>query len=303
MKQLCDKSGLLKEILQCNLGKSAKPKASEMDAASSCEEIAELDPTSPSGEYWVQATEGPPVKVYCNMKDKLGPIKVTPGFVRIGHIDMTNPDEDSPEGFKLYTSPKRAFGKGADVKEYCKSIVFPVCGIQYSKVCGRVRGYQWGLTNAFADFAKFCPSSTCTADSVYVDGVSITHGEPREHIWTYAAAQHEAKVAASLYPGYCPCTGVGKAPPSFVGSDYYCESGQLNKYVYKLLGDDPLWDGAGCNGAEGSCCDNPNLPWFCKELAEPTEDDLEVRICTDLDNGKKLNDEDVAIELLDLFVQ
>ena len=75
---------------------------------------------------------------------------------------------------------------------------------------------------------------------------------------------------------------------------------QVN-YVYKLLGVDPLLDGEGCNGAEGSCCDNLNQPWFCKELAEPTEDDLEMRICTDLDNG--MNDEDVAIELLDLFVQ
>jgi len=30
-----------------------------------------------------------------------------------------------------------------------------------------------------------------------------------------------------------------------------------------------------------TCCDNPNLPWFYRELNMATMDDVEVRICTD----------------------
>lgn len=78
--------------------------------------------------------------------------------------------------------------------------------------------------------------------------------------------------------------------PTFVGSDYYCESG---------LHTDPLWDGQDCGGDEGTCCDPPNLPWFCKELPEPwpTTDDLEVRLCADQ------GDDDVPIELVELYIQ
>ncbi len=40
-------------------------------------------------------------------------------------------------------------------------------------------------------------------NSTYVDGVSLTHGSPREHIWTFASALDEC---VSEGPGYnCPC--------------------------------------------------------------------------------------------------
>ena len=49
---------------------------------------------------------------------------------------------------------------------------------QYSRVCGRVIGYQFGSTDAFR-------SRLTNIDQVaYVDGISITHGSPCNHIWT-----------------------------------------------------------------------------------------------------------------------
>ena len=67
-----------------------------------------------------------------------------------------------------------------------------------------------------------------------------------------------------------------------------------------LYSDDPLWDGQDCGGDEGTCCDPPNLPWFCKELPETTTDDLEVRLCAVQHSGI---DEDIPIELLELYIQ
>ena len=121
-------------------------------------------------------------------------------------------------------------------------------------------------------------AAPCTID--YVDGVSITHGDsPRKHIWAYAAGIYENGTGEVNRVSTCLCTGSGESPPSFVGSDYYCESG-LNRSPWwpsALHSNDPLWDGRDCNGLEGTCCDPPNLPWFCKELPQPTTDYLEVR--------------------------
>ena len=99
----------------------------------------------------------------------------------------------------------------------------------------------------------------------------------------------------------CPCTGSGTSPPSFVGSDYYCESG-LDRppwQPYRLYPNDPLWDGQGCDGLGHTCCDPPNLPWFCMELPQSTTDNLEFRICGDADRSN----EDTPIDLVELYIQ
>ena len=84
----------------------------------------------------------------------------------------------------------------------------------------------------------------------------------------------------------------------YIGSDYYCESG-TGSWSWVLYPNDPLWDGQDCNGLEHTCCDSPNLPWFCKELPEPTNDNLELRICGD----QVLFDEDTPVDLVQLYIQ
>ena len=83
-----------------------------------------------------------------------------------------------------------------------------------------------------------CPDSrTASLSGNYVDGVSIIHGTPPTHIWTYAAG---ASVSNSKYG--CPCnTEPGVQPPTFVGSDYYCETGTTQSGSWCT--NDPLWDG------------------------------------------------------------
>ena len=52
----------------------------------------------------------------------------------------------------------------------------------------------------------------------------------------------------------------------------------------------------GC-GSSSSCCDNPDLPWFVKELPQPTTDDIELRVCKNSDN------ETVLLEEIEIYVQ
>ena len=284
-------SALLQEVARCKLGLAIG--STPAFAAISCAEIAERKPDSPSGNYYILNSTGSPVQVFCEMGDVFpANLNATGSWVRVANLNMTDPDQQCPDNFQLYTDPIRVCGKGHDGTSGCDSVTFTTYGIQYQQVCGRVRGYQFRSPDGFQ-------CSLCNIDNAYVEGVSITHGSPRKHIWTFAAGLTEI---IQHFPGYtCPCTGGGAVPPSFVGSDYYCESGlPESPWEAVLYSDDPLWDGQDCGGDEGTCCDPPNLPWFCKELPETTTDDLEVRLCAVQHSGI---DEDIPIEVLELYIQ
>ena len=212
--------------------------------------------------------------------------------MKIANLNMTDPNQQCPGNLRLsYTNPKRLCGRRTDSS--CDSVTFTTYGVQYRQVCGRVRGYQFGSPDGFIAF--LC--SSCTIDKPYVDGVSITHGAgPRKHIWTYAAGVVENQAHISS----CPCTGGGVSPRSFVGSDYYCEAGHNHHpWQYILYSNDILWDGQDCDGLERTCCNRPNLPWFCKKLPEVTTDNLELRLCGDEPRGN----EDTPIDLVELYIQ
>ena len=105
------------------------------------------------------------------------------GWTRIAYLDMTDPTEQCPPTWMLITSPKRSCGRftgGAS----CDSTTFSAGGLQYSQVCGRIIGYQLGSPNAF-------DTGTDILDSYYVDGVSVTHGSLRQHVWTFVGAIDE----------------------------------------------------------------------------------------------------------------
>ena len=84
-------------------------------------------------------------------------------------------------------------------------------------------------------------------------------------------------LAAANHEGACPCAtgspdkcevGVSYAAvvPAFVGSDFYCESGNptIAKWTPIVYTDDVLWDGKQCGGSEEPCCtpDPEFIPYF-----------------------------------------
>ena len=206
------------------------------------------------------------------------------------HLNMSDPLSQCPPSWvEENVDGVRACGRG-NTGGGCVSTMFNTVRQQlYRKVCGRAIGYQYGSTDAFAIFGN------PTINEVYVDGLSITYGVPRQHIWTYAAALREGP---SSYTGSnCPCSNdPGASPPSFLGNNWYCESGNPNPYtpIY-LLPNDPLWDGKNC---EGTCCSNgKSPPWFSVELPAPTNDYVEARICS-IDG-----EEDAFINIFELYIQ
>ena len=114
--------------------------------------------------------------------------------MRVAKLDMTDSDQQCPSGLRQRTDGNiRTCVRSSD-SAGCSSVTFPTSNIQYSRVCGRIIAYQIGATNAFEGDS---------ISSAYVDGVSLTHGNPRQHIWTFVAALDNE--ASTTDYNYCPC--------------------------------------------------------------------------------------------------
>ena len=133
-----------------------------------------------------------------------------------------------------------------------------------------------------------------------LDGVIVSHGAQYDYIWSYVGGLTET----GNRENNCPCSvGEGTAPPTTIGDNYYCESGNpmdtidVQSHLYNM---DQLWDGQQCDH-EGTCCTpsgNKSLPWFSVELPTPTTDIIEVSICCD----QSTTDEDTPVELIEIYV-
>ena len=243
----------------------------------SCLEIAETRPSNArSGLYWL-TVDGTVFQAYCVIS--------SPDLPTVGWMQVVNitPSQGCPDELEAFTAGEVLVCRKIAVVG-CSSVNFPTHGISYSKVCGRVHGYQFGTTDAFVRY-EHCPD--CTIDQPFVDGVTITHGTaPRQHIWS---------LATTNFPGHCPCSDSpthSYIPTDIVGQDYSCEVESTGTY----LPADRLWDGSDCEVGTEQCCEGP---WFCADLPQPTTDDIEFRVCAD----QPRDDEDVYIDHIEIYVQ
>ncbi len=283
----------------------------------SCNDIYRAKPSSRSGFYNLSTPTEAQVEVYCLMGrndfDEDG------GWMRIAIVNRELDQASQPCPQDFLTNPDNGLCEKRANASF-SSVFFTTYGVEYSMVCGRIIGLQFFSTDAFCPSLANCfeedvperfekdltSSSIATIDGIYVDGVSITHGrEPRQHIFTLAAGLTESLPDEAFRNSMCPCSGdedLSVVPtslvPTFVGADYYCETGSRTSFQSVVYCKDPLWDGQGC-GEDSSCCEGDIRPWFCKQLDGPTSDEVEVRIM--LDSGPE--DENVFLQEVLLYVQ
>jgi len=288
----CFKYGLIKEI-----------------PGDSCKDIYDRNMYSRknSGYYYVNTTVDGIKQVYCDMDLECGGYKG--GWMRIAELDTTK--GDSCPGDWINDAVHSSLCTGKNKQAGCYSATFTTSNTSYSKICGQVRGYQKGSPDAFYPHA-FAHNSTTgnipsyiyspsvyskTVNGVYVDGISITLGKYRKHVWTYAAGLSDDH---DYRHENCPCASISvSVSPTFVGNNYYCESGNTGSFDIKTLyKDDALWDGKQCLPGN-SCCNVVGQPWFYRQLPTSEYEDLEVRICKD----QHYDDEAIMIEKLQLFIQ
>ncbi len=143
----------LREIIS-GMSSSRLPLGTFLNPAPSCKLVPE---GSSSGNYWIQ--------------------NAGTGYASLEYCDHC------PTGFRKIHNPKRTcerLGSG------CYSTTYAIDGISYSRVCEKVKAYQYFSPDAFGPYYY---NRAQTIDDAYVDGVSLTHGQnPRNHIWTFANA-------------------------------------------------------------------------------------------------------------------
>lgn len=275
--------------------------SSQFKPATSCKQILVAYPTSTSGYYWVLNSTGIAIQVYCRF-DRFTNftffgLNTTNGFARVTSVNMTSdPTLQCPSGLATNTQSGHRLCEEGTTGSACNSVTIPTLGLRWQSVCGRIAGYEEGVTNAFA-------GTTTSIDAAYVDGVSITYGSPRNHLWSYGIGAYESNTANGHN---CPCSS-GPSAPTFVGNNWYCESavptqntysGQKN-IVYAMS--DLLWDGQMCNLGETGCClgSFSYQPWFCVRLPSSMVVNLEMRLCS----SNALTSKNVGLEQWEFYVQ
>ena len=132
--------------------------------------------------------------------DTASPPCSEPDWKRVVFINMTDPKQVCPHGLHLITKPLRMCGRNATSDFVCNSTTFSVGGSSYSKVCGRIRGYQYGSTFTFLLYFNYTGMNTI--EKAYLDGVSLTHGPSgkRQHVWSFASGYDQVDIGDI----YCP---------------------------------------------------------------------------------------------------
>ena len=265
---------------------------------SSCENIYNNFPETQNRSGYYRMKENNKYQwTYCNMSTIQGSgdfistcAGVGGGWRRIVNINISAGD-DCPGEWRKATQSGVSFCRVASDDTYtCSSANFSTNGISYQRVCGRARGYQKGTPGALYGLQPYYDR---TIDEDYVSGLSITYSSnPRQHIWTFASGRGER----NSNRWNCPCSG-GYNLTSFVGNNYYCESGSVDvpsssTYYFN----DTLWDGAGC---VDNCCDDATQPWFYRQLNQTTQVDIEARICA----AGTFKARSTLIDHLELYVQ
>ncbi len=119
--------------------------------------------------------------------------------MRVANLDMTDPDQKCP--CRWFQTSEQDNTTTAYLRQTWTSRIVCLLPIQLKGllefVGARVIGYQGDTPDAFE--LHFLNRT----EDVYVDGVSLTHGQPpHQHIWTFINALYETR--SDIY--VCPCT-------------------------------------------------------------------------------------------------
>ena len=255
----------------------------------SCKDILDKYPATPSAEYYIQPPGGFGATVYCDMENERCGSK---GWTRIANVDVSNHKKCPDKSNFTYNSSPIHTCRGLPTAG-CVSANFSTHGISYTQVCGRLRGYQVGIPDAFGPYVN-----DHARPDLIMDGVLISHGKSQEHIWAYAVGSKKI----SLTPSFCvcPCSGPNfkSTVPPFIGNDYYCDSAVDSGPIAGEFYTTPLWTGEGCT-PPNFCCSRSGMPWFCKTLPISTTDNIEVHIC----HNERAHEENIALDQIELYIR
>ena len=145
--------------------------------STSCQEVWDKCPNCTSGYYKILAADLTEKYVYCSF-EKCGTVGP---WTRVAYLNMSESSSVCPSGTQKFVNGSAiacGIQEPGSSSGACASITFSTAG-NYLEICGQMAGYQKGSTSAF-------DNGVSDINEIYVDGISITRGSPRQHVWTYA---------------------------------------------------------------------------------------------------------------------
>ena len=123
MNNLYDRVERLIEPIAEKLALLEQPGHFPSHPASSCKEIIKVEPNSPSGYYWLRASNGSAVRMFCDMTRTCG--GVTGGWMKVADLDMTNIAHQCPSSLSAHIqSGKRLCARKVNAGG-CSSLTYP----------------------------------------------------------------------------------------------------------------------------------------------------------------------------------
>ncbi len=148
---------------------------------SSCADIAASSPSSVSGYYVIQSSNGSHIQVYCEMGPVCGGGRR--GWTRAIHEQYFNLINIRSNSCVTYD-------------------FFANFGVKYNHLCVQLRSSLFNSNRQYVPFYQ-----EASINESYVRGISITHGSPRQHILSLSFEWEDGN-------------GDEYSIPEFVGSDY-----------------------------------------------------------------------------------
>jgi hypothetical protein len=231
----------------------------------SCQEILDVGWSTGDGDYDIASQGCGEITVFCDMTTDGG------GWTEALRFDAAT-DACPGDWQSADTGASLVCTRDTSDTWGTRTALFPTC-VLWDEVLGNATLLQYGSTDAFGD------TPHPDIDGPYGDVVSLTHGSPREHLFTYTFGF----LSGGTDDSNCPAIG-GAPAPALVGSDYLCDTGNASStsnqriwYTTPLFADD----------------------WWQVTASSETLDDVEVRLMAT--HGS--SDEDVATETLILRVR
>ncbi len=219
--------------------------------------------------YWIDPTGSGAFQAWCDQTTDNG------GWTRV--LDADYSVDPCPGAWSA-----SAQGGGSCVRAasgsngLIRSASFDTFGIVWGEVLGTGSGWQYGSCDAFGD------NPPVDLESTYGEVVSFTIGAPgsREHLFSYVCGYG----ASASDDSNCPADPGGAAPPSFVGGDYLCSTGNTSgTSPTGAWQPNPLWTGQ----------------WFQAAANATSAEPIEGRLIGTHDSGN----EEAAVSALTLYVR
>ena len=197
------------------------------------------------------------------------------GWRRVAFLNMTDPNQQCPDAWREYSN--RMCGRQETDIASCDSVEYSSDRLEYTHICGRIIGYRDNSPDGyFGSHYSISLTPGSEINEPYVDGVSVTYGDPRQHIWTLYGSWGESRCCGYAYT----------TPPNFIEQNYFCDTSS------------PFWDGETSCSSDATCCAPHSGPWFNTTLTAPTAEDIEIRIYGD----ESTSNEDTPVEMIEIYV-